>query len=157
MTRSPQPTSETLQGSPAGPVSRLAAAVVDGVVVVLLLIICYVAAAFLQFIVSPRQFTLPTLSVFARSSLVGTVCVLYLATSWTVSGSSFGARLLGLRLHGPDGRRLGPIRAVLRALLCTVFPVGLFWCIFDDRSRAVHDLLFHTRVVYDWRQSWSHG
>lgn len=138
------------QGGPAGLVSRLAAAAVDGVVVVLLVASCYAGVAFVQFLVAPRAFTVPAPSTFLRFSFVGTVCVLYLATSWSVTGSSYGARLFGLRVHGPNGRRPGLARAVLRAVCCLLFPLGLFWCVFDPRSRALHDLLFRTRVVYDW-------
>jgi uncharacterized RDD family membrane protein YckC len=138
------------QGSPAGLVSRLVAAVVDGIVVILLLVGCYAALAFVQFLVAPRAFTFPVPSAFLRMASVGIVCLLYLTTSWAVTGSSYGARLLGLRLHGPDGRRPGPTRAVLRAMLCMLLPIGLFWCAFDHRSRGLHDMLFRTRVVYDW-------
>lgn len=144
------------QGRPAGLVSRLAAAAIDGVVVVLLLFGCYVAVAFVQFVVAPQRFTLPVPSGFLRTSSVGVVCLLYLAVSWTLTGSSCGARLLGLRLQGPDGLPPGPARAALRALFCMLLPITLFWCAFDHRSRAVHDLLFNTRVVYDWRPILAH-
>ena len=76
--------------------------------------------------------------------------VAYLTFSWTVSGRTIGAQVMGLRVMDPSGKRLGSPRAFLRAVLCAVFPVGLLWCAIDRRGRAIHDLLVRSRVTYDW-------
>jgi uncharacterized RDD family membrane protein YckC len=47
---------------------------------------------------------------------------------------------------------MGVGRALARAVLSTLFPIGLVWCAIDRQHRAVHDLLLGTSVVYDWRR-----
>jgi hypothetical protein len=51
---------------------------------------------------------------------------------------------------GRRGRRLGPLRSLMRAGFCVVFPIGLFWCVISPERRSVQDLVLWTRVVYDW-------
>ena len=50
-----------------------------------------------------------------------------------------------------NGGRLPHARALLRAVLCVLFPVGLLWVLISRRNYAVHDLLVRSAVVYDWR------
>jgi uncharacterized RDD family membrane protein YckC len=40
--------------------------------------------------------------------------------------------------------------AFVRALVASIFPIGLLWCAIDRRNRAIHDLLTGSTVVYDW-------
>ena len=145
------PEARLIQGRPAGLVTRLLAAVVDGVVVVLLLVGCYAGVAFVRFLLNPRQFTFPTPGTFFRLAVVGVICVMYLALAWAVTGRSAGDRLMGLVVGSARGGRIGLVRATLRAVVCVFFPLGLLWCAVDGRSRAVHDIVLRTTVVYDWR------
>lgn len=73
-----------------------------------------------------------------------------LAIVWGTTGRSYGSLLLGLRVRGVHGRRLGWPRAVLRAALCVVFPAGLLWVAISPRRRSVQDILLRSVVVYDW-------
>jgi hypothetical protein len=41
-------------------------------------------------------------------------------------------------------------RAFVRAVLCALFPIGLFWSAVSTRNESVQDLLVRTTVVYDW-------
>jgi uncharacterized RDD family membrane protein YckC len=76
---------------------------------------------------------------------------LYLADSWTVTGRTYGDHLLGLRVVvSASDRLLPPARALVRAMLCVVFPIGLFWIALSRRNRSVSDLLVGSTVVYDW-------
>ena len=59
---------------------------------------------------------------------------------------------MGLRVVDRRGRDLRFVPALVRAGVCTFFPLGLAWCAVDVRSRAVHDLAVRSRVVYDWRR-----
>ena len=36
-------------------------------------------------------------------------------------------------------------------MLCVLFPLLLFWAVFDTKRRSVQDLLMRTSVVYDWK------
>jgi hypothetical protein len=38
----------------------------------------------------------------------------------------------------------------VRAALCVVFPIGLYWAVVSATSRSVQDTLLRTAVVYDW-------
>ncbi len=140
------------QGRPAGLVSRGVAAVIDGLVTLGLLLLSYGGLVVATFALDPRSFQFPqTGLVFGLFSFL---CVLgtYLALSWWVSGRSYGAVVMGLRVVGRDGGDVGFAAAVARAVLCVLFPVGLLWVAVSPASRSVQDLLVRTSVIYDWRQ-----
>ncbi len=83
----------------------------------------------------------------------GVVMMLYLTACWTASGRTYGDHLLGLRVVGWRGRRLRPVGALLRAVLCVLFPVGLFWILLSPENRSVQDVLLRSSVVYDWSRT----
>ncbi len=47
---------------------------------------------------------------------------------------------------------LGWTRSTLRALVCVLLPIGLFWSAVSPTRRSVQDVLFRSIVVYDWHQ-----
>jgi uncharacterized RDD family membrane protein YckC len=137
------------QGQYAGIMSRMTAAVVDAVVLLAIVSCEYGIVAGLAFMVNPLAFGFPRpprlLTIGAAlASTVG-----YLAIAWTISGRTCGALLMGLRVVGPDGR-LRPTGALVRAVLCALFPVGLLWCAVSVRNRSLQDMVLRTSVVYDW-------
>ena len=137
--------------TPAGIVTRLAAAGLDGAVVLAILLAEYGVVAALLFIVNPLWFSFPRP---ARWLTVGATLVSatgYLAAGWTATGRTYGASVLGLRVVRSDGQRLRPLRALARAVLCVLFPVGLLCCAVSARNRSLQDLLLRTTVSYDWR------
>jgi len=76
----------------------------------------------------------------------------YLITFWSLSGETPGMRFLDLRLHGPDGRRLG-LRRATRRLVGTVLSViplflGFVGILLDERRRAWNDRFSDTEVRY---------
>jgi uncharacterized RDD family membrane protein YckC len=85
------------------------------------------------------------------ASIWWVLLILYLAISWSISGRSFGKRVVGLRVVTVRGDRQGFPTAFLRALFCVVFPIGLFWCVVSRTNRSVADLVLRTSVVYDWQ------
>jgi uncharacterized RDD family membrane protein YckC len=139
------------QGHHAGVVTRLTAAVVDAAVVAVALVAAYVAGAGLLFLLDPRGFSFPeaTWLLSTTSALVATT--LYLAVTWTATGRTYGCHLMGLRLLGRDGEPPGPLRALARAVLYVLFPIGLLWCAVSRDKRSLQDLLVGTYVVYDWQ------
>lgn len=76
----------------------------------------------------------------------------YLVTFWSLSGETPGMRFLDLRLHGPDGPRLGFRRAVRRlvgtVLAALPFGLGFAPALFNERRRAFNDRLADTEVRY---------
>ena len=58
--------------------------------------------------------------------------------------------MLGLRVVSSRDVGLPLWRAFVRAVLCALFPIGLFWSAVSGRNESVQDLLVRTTVVYDW-------
>lgn len=138
------------QGRRAGLISRALAAAVDTGVVVLLLAVGYVTVAAALFLWQRWAFTFPTPSLFVVLACGAVAAVLYLAAAWATEGRSYGDHLLGLRVLGPWGRlRIGG--ALLRAVLCVGFPVGLLWVAVSRDNRSLQDVVLRTSVVYDWQ------
>ena len=143
---------EASQGRSAGLVSRTVADAVDLVVTIVFVLVAYLGVSALWFILRPRVFRWPEPGATNLSAFAALVFVLYLAAGWSATGRTIGKQVMGLRAVRRNGTRIGAARALVRALLCTLFPVGLLWCAIDPEHRAVHDLLLGTAVVYDWRR-----
>ncbi len=79
------------------------------------------------------------------------VLVVYLTAAWSTTGRTYGCHVMGVRVVNFRGRRLRVAGALVRAVLCAVFPVGLFWCAASRGHRSLQDILLRTSVVYDWQ------
>ncbi|MFC7496745.1 MULTISPECIES: RDD family protein [unclassified Nocardioides] len=138
------------QGQPAGLVSRLVAAVIDGLVVAAALGAAYLGVNGVLFFLDPRTFhfrePIPLLSLTSGFVL----SVLYLWVAWAWVARTVGCQVMGLRVVGWRGRRIGVLVALARAVFYVLFPVGLVWCVINPRSHSVQDILLRTSVVYDW-------
>ena len=81
------------------------------------------------------------------------VQIAYFAGFWSAAGRTPGMHLLGLRLHGPDGRPPGLLRSLVRLiglwLAIAIAFLGFLPALVDDRRRALQDFLAGTEVVYD--------
>jgi uncharacterized RDD family membrane protein YckC len=136
-------------GHRAGLVTRALANVADLVVVALLLGAGWVAVAAGRYLVHPTGFRLPAPST-TTLLLVGLgVQAVYFAATWALIGGTYGDRLLGLRVTGRRGGRLHCGLSAVRAVLCTLVPIGLLWVLVSGENRSVQDLLLRTSVVYD--------
>ncbi|HEY2948736.1 MAG TPA: RDD family protein [Micromonosporaceae bacterium] len=75
---------------------------------------------------------------------------LYFTATWTLTGRTAGALLVGVRTVRTDGRGLSVWRSAARALVGLLFApvwlVGLVGTLTDGRRRAWHDRLFGTVV-----------
>lgn len=139
------------QGARAGIVTRSAAAAVDALTVAALLIGSYAAWAGLRFVLAPRDFSMPAVSLLSLAEIFFLVLVVYLTVAWWIAGRSIGDHVWGVRVVTSRGGRLGLTRAFARAVACAVVPIGLLWCALDRDRRSLQDLLLRTAVVYDWR------
>ena len=140
-----------MQGRRAGIVSRIFADAIDLLIVVAIAIVAYLGLSAVLFIVRPQRFTWPHPSTSLSSSVVALLLVLYLAIGWDETGRTAGKQVMGLRLVNRRGVPPFLWSALLRAVLCVVFPLGLVWSVFDRRSRSLQDLLMGTSVLYDWQ------
>jgi uncharacterized RDD family membrane protein YckC len=139
-----------MQGRRAGVISRFLADAIDLVVVLAALAGIYFAIAGVRFLIRPRAFTWPELSALHLGTLGWILLIAYLMIGWANTGRTFGKTVLGLRVVDADGKRLRLRRALVRAVLCAAFPIGLFWCVVSTRSASLQDLLVRSTVVYDW-------
>lgn len=137
----------------AGIVSRCVAAVIDLGVVLVIIGVLYVGLILTRLAVNPSAFQLPAIGVLFSTTVTFSISVLYLAGCWAVSGCTAGAVVMGLRVRGRKSERLPGVVALLRAVACVVFPVGLAWVAVDAQRRSLQDLLFRSRVVYVSRPS----
>jgi len=139
----------SIQGIRAGLVTRSLANIADLVVVTLVVAGAYTAVAATRFLLGPTTFRFPAPSPETLLLLGLCVQALYFAATWAVVGGTYGDRLLGLRVTSDRGARLGWGRSAVRAVLCTLFPIGLIWVLVSRQNRSVQDLLLRTSVVYD--------
>jgi uncharacterized RDD family membrane protein YckC len=137
----------------AGIVSRCVAAVIDLGVVLVIIGVLYVGLILTRLAINPSAFQLPAIGVLFSTTVTFSISVLYLAGCWAVSGCTAGAVVMGLRVKGRKSERLPGVVALLRAVACVVFPVGLAWVAVDAQRRSLQDLLFRSRVVYVSRPS----
>jgi uncharacterized RDD family membrane protein YckC len=125
--------------------------VIDIAYVVVLVGAAYLGFCAFRFLRNPRAFTWPAISStqFITAALI--LAAFALAIGWAGVGRTAGMRIMGLRIVGRSGATLGFTVALLRAITCVVFPIGLFWSAVSKRNASVHDLIFRTSVIYDWQ------
>lgn len=138
-----------LSGTRAGFITRSLANVVDLVVVVLLVAVGYAAVAATQFLLGPATFRFPAPAPGAVLLVGLGVQAVYFTITWAVIRGTYGDRMLTLRVGDHRGARLGWGRCAARAVLCTIFPVGLVWVLFSRGNSSVQDVLLRTSVSYD--------
>src|SRR3954447_6341538 len=117
----------SVQGHRAGIVTRVAAGAVDLVVALLGVVTGYAVWSGAVFLLDPRSFTFPDPGGVRLLACVLVLLTAYLTVAWATMGRTIGNRLLGLRLVGDGGGAVGFTRALLRTVLCVVFPFLLFW------------------------------
>jgi uncharacterized RDD family membrane protein YckC len=139
-----------IQGLPAGIVTRTAANTVDFLAALCVLVAGYAAWFAARFLIHPAHFSAPRPPPGAALLCGAAVLFGYFAASWATTGRTYGDHLLGLRVVDSRGERLRWRGALVRAALCVVFPIGLFWSVVSPTSRSVQDTLLRTAVVYDW-------
>ena len=132
----------------AGIITRGLAAVIDLLVVLLIMSALYGGLILVRLVFSPAAFSLPALNAVFSTLVTFVVAVLYLTGCWTVSGSTAGAVTMGLRVVGRRSRRVRLLIALLRAIGCVLFPIGLLWVVIDRRRQSLQDIVFRTQVVY---------
>ena len=139
------------QGHWAGIVTRVVANVIDVGVVCVVLAGGYLGWISIRFLRDPRGFTFPPLPSLVTLMLIGLwIQVVYFTVSWTTTGRTYGDHVMGLRVVNLKGRRMHLWGAVVRAVACALFPIGLFWIVVSNGNRSIQDVALRTSVIYDW-------
>jgi uncharacterized RDD family membrane protein YckC len=151
-----------LGGGYAGFASRVLAFSIDLLALILALIVAFV---FVKGIVSifnlDRLFeTLfdttghATLRIVSSGVLSTLVACVYWIFGWTFLGATVGKIVMGLRVVGPGGSRVGFWRSLRRVIgyFISAFFLGLgfLWVVFNKRRHDWADKLAGTSVVYAW-------
>lgn len=139
-----------VQGCRAGFVTRSLANAVDLCLVVVVLVLGWLAVAALRFLARTGAFHFPGLGIGLLVAVGELLLVAYFTVAWSLTGRTYGDAVLGLRVVDARGRRLGWPVAVVRAVLCAVFPIGLMWVLVSPGNRSLQDVVLRTSVVYDW-------
>jgi uncharacterized RDD family membrane protein YckC len=132
-------------------VTRIAAAILDGLVVGVVLAAGYFGLSFVLFLVNPRGFQFPQPGLVFSLTSGFVVAFWYLALAWAVSGRSYGYLVMGLRVVRRGGRPLRFPGAAARALFVVLVPIGILWVPVSRDNRSLQDIFLGTRVVYDWQ------
>lgn len=142
------------QGQRAGFVSRTVAAGIDVGLIFLVVLGTVAVLWMLSFIIDP------TITASATEGRVPELLLLiaygyclnvvYWTICWATSGRTIGNLVMGLRVVNRTGAHLRWSGALLRALFCTLFPVGLGWVIISGANRSIQDVVLRTSVIYDW-------
>lgn len=140
------------QGQRAGLVTRMTAAVIDGIVVVLVMTAMYLGIAGALFLVNPRTFSFPDVRLVASLAVAFVVLVVYFTVAWSITGRTYGDHVMGLRVVGVFHERMRPVAAFVRAVFCAIFPIGLLWVAASPTNRSLQDTVLRTSVIYDWSQ-----
>jgi uncharacterized RDD family membrane protein YckC len=139
------------QGETAGVVTRAVANTIDALVVGVMVGACYLGLVSVTFLRDPRSFVWPEGKALLGLTFTLLLAVAYLWLSWWLLGRSYGKHIMGIRVAGRRGHKLGPIRALGRAAFCVFFPIGFFWCVISPRRHSIQDIALYTSVTYDWR------
>lgn len=110
------------QGQRAGIVSRLLADAIDLFVVIAAVVVIHVTVSGLIFLLHPRAFTWPEVTLLRHGTLGWVLLVAYLTIGWSSSGRTVGKRGLGLRVVTSHEARLPLWRSFVRATLCCPIP-----------------------------------
>ena len=135
---------------PAGIVTRSAAAGIDLAMVVVVCSVAYLGLALARLVWSPTTFSWPSVPFFFTLVFGWAFAVLYLTAGWAMTGRSYGAYVMGLRVVTNRHRLLRWAHSFVRAVFCVFFPVGLAWVVFSPARRSLQDVVLRTTVVYDW-------
>lgn len=133
----------------AGIVSRLAGLAIDAA---LLAVASSVTASGVPAVWATLDGEAPGWLKASSAVLAALLPVVYFTACWWMTGQTLGAVLFGTVVRRPDGRHVGLLRALLRAVVGLAIPVlwlvGMVGVLSDDRRRAWHDRLFGTVVRY---------
>jgi uncharacterized RDD family membrane protein YckC len=147
------------QGKPAGVVSRVLAGVIDLLVTIGMFTGAYLGYSGLVFLWHPAAFSFPSVSRLVILIVGAALLWLYLTVTWTLTGRSYGDRVLGLLVLGRKRSPIGLFLAALRAAFCVGLPIGLLWSAVSRRGASIQDIVLGTSVIYAWerptKQPWN--
>lgn len=164
----PRPAIEHLQGHYAGLISRMLAWMVDALIIAVVITVTgWISWVTLSTLSSGALFGLSadmlpglrSVIEFLRGPHLASFLTLLFIVGYHVFFISFvgmtpGKALFGVRVVTTQGRRISPIRSLVRYLCYFVSAIPLFlgfiWILVDDQRQGWHDKIAGTVVIYTW-------
>jgi uncharacterized RDD family membrane protein YckC len=141
----------SLQGERAGFVSRVLATAIDIAMLVLIGFLILGFVAVIRWVTTSAGLHLVRPADPWSAVLVVALSVVYFGYFWGTTGRTVGEQFFGLRTLTMTGARISGGVAFARAVLTTLFPIGVLWVLLSRQNASVQDLICRTAVVYDWR------
>jgi len=136
-----QPSSSLHDNHYVGILRRIGAFAYD---FILLIAVLFLVTAILMPI--SRGFISPS-NLFFKVYIFLTIFVFF-GWFWVHGGQTLGMRAWKIRVELDDGSNLGWPQALLRFILAILtFGIGLLWCLWDKKYRALFDVLAKTQVI----------
>ena len=146
------PEARGFQGDPAGIASRVLANSVDLAITIASLFAIYGVVAAGLFLRRGARFRFPTADVRSRVHRRGADPHRVLRPDLDGERPDLRRPSAGDPASAPTTASCSSVGvATIRAVLCVLFPLLLFWAVVDRRRRSVQDLIVRTAVVYDWK------
>jgi uncharacterized RDD family membrane protein YckC len=142
-------------GHYAGPVSRLAAFVLDS----LMIWLAFILFIFGFDVVVNLVFGVDISTASWEQTVVGIVlfvtwAFLYFWVGFALAGRTIGMGIIGISVLSDEGTTMSGRNAFIRTLVFPfsflIFGLGFLGIFISPRRRALHDAAAHTVVVYDW-------
>ena len=140
----------SFDGKRAGIVTRSAAAALDGALVVLVVAAGYAGVIGVVFLWNPARFDVPSLPFWALLVISGSLATAYLTVCWATTGRTYGDLVMAVRVVDRHGHHLSFPLALLRAVLCVLVPLGLFYAAVNRQNRSLQDIALRTSTIYYW-------
>jgi uncharacterized RDD family membrane protein YckC len=140
-----------LQGTPAGPISRLLGYAMDTVVIAFAFTLSVTVATYIVSLITRSEFK-PVDDGGAWWGLIAAAFGwLYLTASIALCGQTVGKAVVGVKVIARDAAAVGVGAAAIRAALLPVSLVlglGCIGIVIGERRRALHDVAARTTVVH---------
>ncbi|MGH9048222.1 MAG: RDD family protein [Acidimicrobiia bacterium] len=144
----------SLVGHYAGPVTRLAACALDIAILNFTFVAGLSALFWLLGFLAGTQIDTGDISPWVAIPILTLWVFLYFWVPWSLSGSTPGMAIVGIRVVRRDGQPVDRAHAALRVitwpLSFVAFGLGFLGILLGREHRALHDLLAGTAVAYAW-------
>lgn len=131
---------------PATLLRRLSAALYDGLLLIALMMLAAALALFIN-----GGTAVDSGNLYFQLYLLSVPCGFFL-WFWTHGGQTLGMRSWRMRVISEGGGEMRLYQALLRlplAALSWFSVIGLLWCVFDQRGRALHDIFSDSLIVVE--------